>query len=159
MVASLFITCNNESHHACSHIHSLWSGLLLFSIIQCIHLSKSSIWASKSKIFALWSAAEVSGRCVLSWWSMSRCQNVTSHHAVTSHDTVMHTVMQSYCHGVMGRDSAAPCSDVPKQSGAIAHPLSQLVMDQGTFGHRDTYLSLTIDSACKGHIDIIMNIL
>ena len=69
------------------------------------------------------------------------------------------TVMQSYCHGVMGRDSAAPCSDVPKQSGAIAHPLSHLVMEQGTFGHRDTYLSLTIDSAFKGHIDIIINVL
>ena len=39
-------------------------------------------------------------------------------------------------------------------SRAIAHPLSQLVMGQGTFGHRDTYLSLTIDSAFKGHIDI-----
>ena len=47
---------------------------------------------------------------------MSRCHNVTSHHAVTSHDTVMHTVIQSYCHAVTGRDSGAPCWDVPEES-------------------------------------------
>ena len=91
---------------------------------------------------------------------MYRCQNVTSHHAVTSHDTVMHTVIQSYCHTVMQSRVGTVVPHVGMSpSRAIAHPLSQLVMDQGTFGHRDTYLSLTIDSAFKGHIDIIMNVL
>ena len=89
-----------------------------------------------------------------------RMSQVIMQSLLTSHDTVMHTVILSCSHTVMESRVGTVAPHVGMSpSRAIAHPLSQLVMDQGTFGHRDTYLSLTIDSAFKGHIDIIMNIL
>ena len=109
--------------HACSYIFTLLSLILgppvlyntMYTLVQILHMTYERL---KVKYLHFWSAAEVSVRCVLSWWSMYRCQNVTSHHAVSSHDTVMHTVIQSYCHTVMESrvGTVAPCSGVPKQS-------------------------------------------
>ena len=92
------------------------------------------------------------------------CTGVRMSQVIMQSLVMIQSCILSYSHTVMGSTvmesrvgTVAPHVQV-SPSRAIAHPLSQLFMDKCTFGHRDTYLSLTIDSAFKGHIDIIMNV-
>ena len=153
--------------HACSYIHFTLSDCgsscsPYYNVYTCPN-PPYIIWASESKIFAFlkcsWSECPL---CVVMMIHVpvSECHKSSCSHKSWYSHAYCHTVILSYSHTVMeSRVGTVALHVQVSPSRAIAHPLSQLVMDQGTFGHWDTYLSLTIDSAFKGHIDIIMNIL